>query len=254
MKSFNTYEDFANDFKRCRNKEKGRPINNVYRLFQDGDAYTVKMEAWGSGPEVLFRVTPGNVMTFTMPTEHMLRHKQSLAMSMWRFFPIGVARFKTNVYRFGSVRGGWRHLHKSAPQYFEGIQFRLPSGECINARPDASLEIIPEMRKQWLRDTKRFKRGVRARIKVGALDAYVQQVVEERAKDRWATRPVDLDVLVECIKTDTYPAELLLALVWETRPTWRVLAITTEQVYAAFDGVFTRNSEDLRRRYGVFNE
>jgi hypothetical protein len=272
---FLTYYDVATDFKRCRTASKGRPIKGWCRLFKDGDDYSIRQRTgWGSnrGTVELCRIHPDNTVTFTMPLEELLRHTHTIVSSLWRVLPVTIERKRKGVYKIAGTNN--QELQKSsraydwisnyAPEYFAGIKFDLLSGECLNAKPDMLDTIIPEMRKQWLRDLKRFKRGLKARAKVGALQGHIDAITQEITDgNQWSVRheyetmlrtPKSVEHLLECMRTEQYPPEILRMFVGTVGLTWGQREITNQIVLSNVDNLFDKHSLTLRKAYGVFGE
>jgi len=272
---FKTYTDFAADYSHCRNAEKGRPIKAWCRLFKEGNDYVVKQRTWRGADIPLFRVSRNNVVTFAMPLENLLQYTQTVVSSLWRVIPITMERKRKGIYAVASVNdpafrsehtGGyridWGKIRTQGAEYFEGIAFDLTTGECLNARPHLMDSVIPEMRKQWLRDVKRFKKGLKIRAKMGALQGYTREVEKEKNAigshwkynsdlPKWDSAEITQRVL-ECMRTGEYPPDLLKLMVQTTMLGWGQSQITDQMVLANVDTVFDAHSLHYRKAYGVF--
>ncbi len=282
-----SYQTAENFFSRCRFPEKGRPLKNWGRLFRDGDDYVLRITGWRTVQD-LCRISPDNKLTFVMPLADFCVASQSLTQAMDRYIPIHTIRQAKGVYRVGSdqefktrkvsdpqdlrwYHDGYRWLKNEAPQYFKGIQFDLTTGECLNAQPDEEETIIPEERRAWLRDLKRFKKGLKARAKVGALrgfiDAEAKAMQEHKQSFRHYRREITphwqsaelTQLVMESMRDEKYPAEILQALVRAAvveagRYSYGTANATVDDttVLRAVDRVFDANSRHFRRAYGVF--
>ena len=60
--------------------------------------------------------------------------------------------------------------------------------------------------------------------------------------------------LVQCMKSEKYPPEILMAFVQSVEQSWQHHDITQEQVLETVSKTFTKHSEVLRREYGVFGK
>jgi hypothetical protein len=270
---FSTYQEFYDDFKRCRRPELGRPIKQWCRLYKDGRDFVVKQVSWGSGPNhPLFRVSPDNIITFELPLERLLTHSHTITSSLWRIVPVSIERKRKGIYAIAGTNTPaaqqaqrFDYVSKQGAEYFRGIQFNLLTGECLNAQPDMMDTVIPEMRKQWLRDVKRFKKGLKIRAKMGALQGFIRIVATERANaatswtynatiPKWEHPDVTQQVL-ECLRTEEYTPEILKLLVQTVRTGWRSgPEITDQMVLDHVDLVFDQHSLHFRKAYGVFGE
>ena len=276
--NFSTYADMETFFARVMSPKKGRPIKQGWRLYKEGSTFVVKMYDW-SGGEMLpvLKVSPRNTATYLLPLERVLRNANSLVIMFPRIVPIHLARARKGVYRIGHEMGvpmrvtswgtypDYTFFRKEAPEYFRGIKFNLITGECLNAKPDTVTTELPEQRKVWRSELRRYKRGLKARAKVGALRGFIEaeQAAIKEAGNAWPyhrrVRPDWTDskwtnLLVKNMKKEKYPAEILQAFVRSVDPIWHNQRITEKDVLRAVDQVFTRNSEHLRRKYGVFGK
>jgi len=272
---FNSYNEFAEDFKKCRSKRAGRPIRGWCRLYREGNDYVVKLLGWRSDNKPLFRVTPDNIITFVAPVNEMLMHKQTLVSSLRKVIPIIMERKRRGIYVIAGTRDpqylptastgmhtDWGKVRKHGPEYFNGIKFDLLTGLCLNAQPNMTDTIIPEMRKAWLRDVKRFKKGLKARAKVGALEEFIRDLggdisqttvwAYQRNLPRWDSDEIT-QLVLGSMKTEQYPAELLKLMV-ETTWLGRVYDITNQDVIKNVDKVFDNHSVHFRQAYGVFGD
>ena len=96
-----TYDNFAKEFARCRDKSKGRKISASFRLFQtvqpDVVCYDVHVEGYGSTP--FMRITPDNIVEFVAPAQAVWQHSQSIVSSSYRWIPFMFERHKKGLYR-----------------------------------------------------------------------------------------------------------------------------------------------------------
>lgn len=274
-----SYADMEAYFKRVKTPSKGRPLKPGVRLYKEGKNFVIKMYSWSAGGEVpLFKVAPNSDVTFLLPLEDVARNSNSLVMLVRRIVPIHLCRYKKGVYRvaaektmsvvhsYGWTHLDWRYMRYGAPQYFKGIKFNLLTGECLNAQPDLTTTELPEPRKKWRSDLRRYKRGLHARVKVGALRGYIEEenAAQAAAGSRWAYRNTikpkwDSEELaarlVRCMKANKYPADILQAFVRHAASHWWTSsAIDDAQMLKFVEQVFRTNSVILRRRYGVFGK
>jgi len=145
--------------------------------------------------------------------------------------------------------------------YFGGIEFDIVSGECLNPQPDVKMIEKPEERKQWRRALAKFKKGIKARVRVHAFDGIIDKMWAERQaqSNRWDWRQPDwaskqwLDLLEHCIRHNEFPQELLMGLA-QTTPNgyYRSVKPDGQDVLQALDHVCNNQSIALRQRFGVF--
>ena len=280
MNIIKSYKDTEKLWATCRSKKKGKPLNAGWRMFKEKSTFVICMPDWkanGFHYKPVASITPNNRITMLLSREELLRNSNTIVMVFHKITPIMVQRFDKGKYRIGGQPSvhrpyRWPSITKdNSQQYYKGIKFDLVSGVCINPEPDESVEPIPEKRKVWLRDLKRFKRGLKARAKVGALTMHIQDANKmrtENSKLEWAERAqmvVDWDrteglrkKLIHCMRNEVYSEEILMAFVQSvhTDPYWARKGDTIDQeaVLLAVDTIFTKHSEILRREYGVFGK
>ena len=96
-----TYDNFAKEFARCRDKSKGRKISASFRLFQtvqqDVVCYDIHIEGYGS--QAFMRITPDNIVEFVAPAQAVWQHSQSIVSSSYRWIPFMFERHKKGLYR-----------------------------------------------------------------------------------------------------------------------------------------------------------
>lgn len=300
-RSLDTYQQMLEHFKTARTPDKGKPVNHNWRLFKDGD--TIRIEFQGYGTHHLADVTPDNIITFVATENHMLESSHSYVASFYRWFPFVVNRHRKGLYRIrstknldneiniavanetddiasdsswygGGVYSTFNSVMNSGPAYFKGIQFNLLTGECLNQKTDDEFIEIPAKRKEWRQTLTAYKKGLKARAKVHALDAIALDIIKERDNQtankpvqgyigyNWNARQPDwssekwLDSLHKNMVALEFPKHLLKGFVetsianngWRNRTE----APTVNELYITIDKIFTDLSIPLRRRFKVF--
>lgn len=119
------------------------------------------------------------------------------------------------------------------------------------------------VRKQWLHDLAMFKKGVRLRARLGALDLYCAEVIAmRRGSNRWGDRPSWdspsqewLKYLCDAIKHGSFPPKLLRGFAQTAEFTLlKADAINPDIVLGAMEHILKRHSYELRTLYGVFDD
>ena len=161
----------------------------------------------------------------------------------------------------------WKEYNKvmySSPSYFKGLQFNLLTGECLNQRPDDKFIEIPEKRKEWRKLLTAFKKGLKARAKVHALDGIVKEIETDRqtkgqygyerpdwSSDEWQ------DLLETCIRKTDYPKQLLKGFCQSSMIGGYYNTASTptpKEIQQTVDNVMNDLSIPMRRRFGVFEQ
>jgi len=283
MAIIKNYEQAAKLFATARAPAKGKPLKKWCRLYKDGADFTVDL-SYGhqEGRTTLCRITPDHVVTFEPTLEEMWEWRMTVTTSLYKVMPVHALRVKKKLYRIGSdqdfeaqisrqnyTRSYWNHqghkwMREAAPAYFAGIKFNLLTGECLNGVPDPSQQVLPKNRRVWLRELKRFKRGLHTRVKMGVVDKLIaEEAAFYNATPTWTERNARVpdwsttearQLLVHCMQKQNYPEELLRYFVRTNHVAWGSPGMTRQTVSLAIDKVFRTESEALRREYGVFKE
>ena len=268
---------------RVRSPAKGKPVTGWLRMYKrkNGDFL---FQITGYGAQNLCVLTPDNKLTFVLPNDAWCAQAQTLVSALHRWLPFTTMRHRTGLYRIagserilklmqdqaGEVVEGqyyfaYRHytpVMRQQAYYFEGIEFDLISGECLNPQPDVRLIEKPEERKQWRRALAAFKKGIKARVRVHAFDGIIDQMWAEReAQNRWDWRQPSwkskqwMDILENSIRNNEFPPELLTGLAQTTSNGYYMANKPTGQdVLKALDFVCNQQSIELRQRFGVFEQ
>ena len=279
-----TYTDVKQYYERARFPDKGKPLRACARVHKrDKRAYGV--DCW-SGEFCRFmpsrpNIAPDGKCVFTATVEEIWRSSQTLTSSLNRALPFHILRVGKGRYRVAHVDkilkelgddaynedgwASWYHpdvwVRKNAPEYFQGITFDLHSGECLNARPDDELIVIPENRLVWLRALRKFKAGIKVRAKMNVFEGISDTIEKERSgkvthisMPDWSTKHYS-KLLHTSIRDAKFSPELLKGIAesnanyywnWE-RPTPAAVVDTVKKICDA-------RSVELRRDFGVFEK
>lgn len=285
-KVYTTYSELADFFARCRKPSKGRRLSSAFRLFKDTDkhgvvSYVVHLEGYGSKP--FMRITPDNIVEFVATSEEVWHHSQSIVSSIHNWFPFHIERQKKGLYRVISSkifnppafsnRQNWtdanyedyfvkrKEIRKSSPAYYQGLKFNMTTGECLNRRATDRFVEKPEERKAWRKTLARFKKGIKARAKVRALDPFVNEVWVRRQSEsnRYHWKQPDwsseswIGLLEKSMRDNVFPRELLIGFCM-TPPTgyYQQSKPTSSDVVKSVDKILNDLSIELRRRFDVF--
>lgn len=255
-----TYEDAAKLFATARNKEKGKPIKSWARLFKDGNDYTVCFLS-----RVLFRITPDNMLVWECTPEELRRCAATVVSSLYRVVPFDIIRVGMGRYRVGHLINimhstpDWidRSLLREQPELFSGLSFSMLTGECNNRQPDLLTTVNPAARKLWLSTLRQYKRGLKVRQKIGALDAFAAAATAQKQQRKYAkpdwSQDSWKDRLFECIRDQKYPEDLLTGVAQSVRVYYYQNEVKPYDILTQFDSLCNQYSIDLRRRFGVFD-
>lgn len=257
------YNDAAALFAKARNKEKGKPLNSWARLFKSGDDYTICYLG-----KSLFRIRPDNMLVVDCEPDELRRCAATVVSALYRVIPFDIIRVGMGRYRLGhfmhiipntDTRKDWidRDLLKKQPELFAGLTFSMLTGDCINRQPDLLTTVNPAARKLWLSTLRQYKRGLKVRQKIGALDAFAAAATAQKQKNRYAkpdwSQDVWKDKLFECIRDQKYPEDVLTGVAQSVRVYYYQNTVRPQDILTQFDTLCNQYSIDLRRRFGVFS-
>lgn len=257
---------------KCRSKDKGKPITGWLRMFKDGDSFLFRTSTYGLTDFAV--LSPDNKMTFVATPEHVYRSAQTIVSAIHRWLPFTVQRHRKQLYRIGhaievssqyeAIKGcsyvDVNKIIRQQPSYFQGIEFDMITGACLNPRPDDKLIEKSDERKEWRRLLARFKLGIKARVRVRAFDGIVDEMWAERQKSqRWDHKQPDwsselwLDKLESAIRDNQYPQDLLMGIAQTSHTGYYMSAKPSgSDVLKATNKICNDCSIELRRRFNVF--
>ena len=233
------------------------------------------------------RLTPDNIVEFVATPEELWHHSQSIVSSIHNWFMFYIERHRKGLYRvihsklfnprptFATsakwTNDAWerysaRHkdVRNSAPAYYQGLKFNMITGECLNRRATDKFVEKPEERKAWRQTLARFKKGIKARAKVGALDPFVNEVWVRRQSEstnhhRYHWKQPDwsqeswVKLLEQSMRDNVFPRELLIGFCMTPHTGYyQQSKPTSSDVVKSVDKILNDLSIELRRRFDVF--
>lgn len=266
MPYIDTYPEAEKFFSKARSVAKGRPLGSTgWRMFKANDDYTV---SWYG--HTVCRYRPDNTLLMTITEERVVRYSQTLTEVADRMIPVLFQRYKKGGYRLetmarwgvliqdggGHTRHGWptwearthacTQIAKSSTRYVEGLIVDLSEQRIINPVPDEVMVVDSDLRKEWLRDLRRFRLGLKTRFKLLS-EQYEQEV---RTHNRYLGQPM-IPYLVKCMKAEEYPEDLMLGLTSSFMSRYSRQPFTADYYIEQIDKYFSTNSLALRKEYGV---
>ena len=284
----NSYEEVEKFWNSCRFKERGKPIGSWGRLFKHGDRFDFHANHFYGGEfdssNCFATLYPDNTIEFNLSLAQVRNHGQTLGTSMNNIIPFGIHRIAMLRYRIWDDDGlipnpkeyatVWRRqweFRKQAPEYFQGIKFNMLTRECLNRQPDQTNIEIPEKRREWRKKLALYKKGLRARAKLGAFDSHIQELnaskvakttinmgLADSGKD-WSDSWVGdnrLNLLHRSMENVEYPQELLIEIVKSciTHYWYEYQSVDSKHIDWEIDRIFKQASTHLRRKFGVFEQ
>lgn len=287
----NDYEPMIKDylstaelFAKCRKPEKGKPIRTFMRLFKLDDGTFVFRMTYDNVD--VCTLTPDNVLTFVITKEDARKVANTLAIGMERVVPFRWYRKSTGRWKIVPMpfyyhssefdnQHHWtsmwethqKYLNSESEEFFCGLQFNMETGIPINPLPDIEETLVLEKRRMWHNAIRKWKRAVRVRGKIGALDKLIKEEYATKTTHNRVHFDIlrfntddQLDILYKCIKNNEHPTELLRLFVQgavRDRGYYYYGGSNTcdaKEVLAHMDTILNNHSLDLRKLYGVFGE
>ena len=287
-----TWDDCNRKFSTTRSPEKGKPIRNWCRLFKNGQVFELKYNYYNGTRETIAEFHPdGRIVLPSSSTEWQFMHS-SLSMALHGAIPILTERMGKGRYRIANTmfidkklqewrndpnyvpptqspwsshyQEWWELFKTHGSEYFAGMTFNA-EGECTNKRYSTTGEIDTEKRRVWLRMLRRFKRGLKARAKIGALQQHAKRIhakheeLSRKGQSRWQWElpnfqsPKYYRMLKNALETNEFSPEFLDAFVESATPNTYGNTIATDAIILQHvDTIMNDLSYQLRREYGVF--
>ena len=278
-KRLDSYEEVEKFWNSCRFKDKGKPIGSWGRLFKRGDRFDFHVNPYSGGDynsnNCFASLHPHDTIEFNLTVEQVRNYGQSLGCSMDNIIPFGIHRIAMLRYKIWDADGRddtWTKIEKSwkgmwkfrkqAPEYFQGIKFNMLTRECLNRQPDQTRIEIPEKRKEWRRKLALYKKGLKARAKLGAFNSHIQTLNTDkntRHGNDWSNSWVDgdrLNLLHRSMENVDYPQELLAEIVKSclTQYWYGYESVSSKHIDWEIDRIFKQASIPLRKKFGVFEQ
>lgn len=280
------YADCERMFSTCRTPAKGKPIRTWCRLFKNeygtyGDVYELKYISYGNRTTPIAEFHPDGRIVLPSDSHSWQGMHSSLSMALHNAIPILTERMGKGRYRISHTdlvdrvtpareQGGnyyhnwWGALREHGVEYFAGMTFDK-NGVCTNVQHAVTGEVDPEKRRIWLRMLKRFKRGLKARAKVGALQQHAKRIydkhaeLERKGQHRWQWQMPNWKsekyyaMLKEAMQSNEYTPEFLEAFVESATPnTYGNTIATDAHILQHVDTLMNDLSYALRKDFGVF--
>ena len=278
-KRLDSYEEVHKFWNTARFKDKGKPIGSWGRLFKHDDRFDFHVNPYSrngdyNSSNCFATLYPDNTIEFNFNLEQVRNYGQSLGCSMDNIIPFGIHRIAMLRYRIWDSDGrmscpdksnDWHdywNFRRQAPEYFQGIKFNVLTRECLNRQPDQTRIEIPEKRKEWRRKLALYKKGLRARAKLGAFNSHIQTLNTDkntRHGNDWSNSWVDgdrLNLLHRSMENVDYPQELLAEIVKSclTQYWYGYESVSSEHIDWEIDRIFKQASIPLRKKFGVFEQ
>lgn len=256
MSKFSNYQHIQNFFIRVRDPDKGRKVNACCRVFATPNgAYEFKFYN-----RPIFQVTPDNVLTFICSNEDAYPAAVSISATLHRIVPLVWLRKRYKFYQVSSYsfipRGerDWAEL-------FKGLQFDLNSKKFLNAKAPLLERVDKDKKLEWTRLITKFKRGLRVRVKLGAVQAVIDNIIATQdtgksfMKPDWTSNEWQ-EFLLDCIVKDEYPMALLVGIARThiRLSYWGGIKFVSnpESLMSDIDNMMNECSIGLRTKFGVF--
>ena len=252
------------------------------RLFKNQDVYEVCYVPWNYDKgAVIAEFHPDGRIVLPSDSYSWQGMHASLSTALHNAIPILTERMGKGRYRVAHTglmdrvtppreQGGnyyqswWDAFKEHGNEYFAGMTFN-DDGVCINPQYATSGEIDTEKRRVWLRMLSRFKRGLKARAKVGALQQHAKRIYEKHAEmerkgqHRWQWQMPNwkskkyYGMLKEAMQSNEYTPEFLEAFVESATPnTYGNTIATDAHILQHVDTLMNDLSYQLRKDFGVF--
>lgn len=255
MTFFNSYEAADDFFAKARNKEAGRPIGpSGWRLYKDGDVLRITLH-----DHDVARIMPNDTLVMRMDDP-----PAGVSMVVQHVLPILIHRRSKGHYRLHIRQWGGKPFDPKAYGLTVGADFRtkglrLYEGLTIDLKKRVPVDyrepvqlVDTDKRKVWLSQSRKIKRILKTIARLGAFKPRVDALQESR----WVYQslivgaPSDIKIIIDAMMNDNI--EPLIQRMAETFKKHSYYEITVTEMEGIIDNVFTVNSLELRKAFGVF--
>lgn len=256
MSMIEKYQDCVNLWETRRGKATRKPLKKFAYLVREEDgSFLFQYQHYNNtqGP-ALCRITADNKLVWLADNDTAWRFTHSLSSAMHNYLPLVFENMGRRVFRLGNpYENEYAEIH-------EGLMYDLTTGIFVNPKPPLMDRVNPDVRREWLRDLKRFNKHIRVLGKMGVLETladdlstkYKNQNYSERSTARKQAATGLLDRVVDAVRTGTVPNAVVCDILFVQGLPW---AYSQPNHGAEIVKQFmNRNSIDLRRVYGVFND
>lgn len=258
----NSYEEAAKFCSKCRNHLQGRPFRSWSRVFMESNG-DIRFEI---SSYTLCVLSPDNVLTMKLSDQNAKSAAITLSQSLYRALPIMWQRVGTGRYRVDHVNSipsnvspvnssevwiNWNHMRKHAPEYFEGIQFDLNTGKCLNPRPDLLTTVNTSKRKEWLRMSRKFKNKCKVMARMGLFNTDPKPTTLEQVQHRVISNKI-VEELSEAIRTEVISDDLRRYVGRSAQYTYGDESLF-HKTLVVIDSLLRVHSIALRKQLGVFD-
>lgn len=231
MTIISKYDDAIDLLRTCRNMGNGKPLGvSDYRLHY-GSRADEKLVMYGE--QTIFTINLDNSLKFCMPSDVMARYGQSLSYNLHKIIPLEAVRLGTGLY--GLKKLGSTYVQ----EYFCGLTYDLFDGVFVNPKPPAGKCVDKEKRDVWLATLKHYKRGLKARIKLGV------------KTDHRGECNISVKEIAAAMQRDEYPQKLLNLIAFRASSFWIPQGADTTTMCEKVDAIFREHSRPLRQAFGV---
>jgi hypothetical protein len=260
-----SYEQLSDVYSRCRKPLEGKMLSGWLRARKYNDEFILGMANW-NGKDIEFAtLSKDNILEFTADVSKMRRISITLAQALHRAIGIrwnriATGRYELVTYLFGRGDKWANYKVKSVSEFKKGLKINIVSGEILNPYIRNKEIADTDARKVWLRSLREYKKGLKARVRLGVLDTIINTVLNERNASQGWTEPnwfsdEWVDKLHVAIRDHDFNTDMLTAYCRSSRRLhWNRPDVTANSTLAGFDKVVKDLSLQLRTKFGVFKD
>lgn len=244
----NSYDTVRDLFSKARNKDKGKPVGSNWRVFQDGDEYTLYCYSTMFG-----RFLPDNTFRFCYTGQN--QYMPPAVYTMHNIMPISMVRRSKGHYRV--------HVKDRVTQFYpQTVGFKLYDGLVLDLTTrlmvrytEPNMVVDAAARTKWLRQLRTLKRHLHTIAKLGGFTAMFEPIAASN-EPRWAVgpnllRPTSADLHIMSQALDGVDLPVFVEMVAKSMyiNIYHRDGIPAQRQH--IDDIFSTNSLELRRLRGV---
>jgi hypothetical protein len=230
-----SYDDAAALWKTVRFPHKGKPLKTNFRMYEEQGEFLFEY-----GENIFAVLDRNNVLTLQniyMGSAH-YKVLPIFCASHGSYYRIGFA--PTLPVRTDYMQHfDWKKFKANSPQFFEGIQFNIATGECLNRKVDAKYRVNKSKQQVWVKALRglRFKLTVMDRLGLGGdLISNLPDLYSE-VQSKGA-----IGVIYEALVKQ------------EVTPVLAYLVLNQGKMAEGFEVYIRKFRVQLREKFGAFNE
>jgi len=246
MTIIRSYEDANAHIRKAKDRTKGKPLGNYFRLFDAPASNGIDVHTKGA-TQPFAVITPDNRLTITRVD--MVRPSSAIVYSLYKHFPFRVRLVSRGHYRLKPTLSGDTYGYRLMP----GLSIDLETLTAVDYE-EFKYDIDPDLNKTYRAGLSSVKRTLKTMCKLGAFSTRLEQL-SGQGVSRWEVdhlapaRPDNVHIMSRAIREGVDEDLQHIIACHMYRKSYAIPPV--EQQIGFIDAVFNSNSIAIRRALGV---